>query len=151
VLQRIWNVVLLINCLLVNCWPSPTGDGTIEVNIEYELESDRLTLHGLTITIPLPGGFPSVTSHSGTYAVDPSTNALVWSIPLVSPTENRSGSLEFTVDGDDASVFFPVKVDFAAEGSLVGVKVANVYKVDSEDEAVFSQEATCTTEEYLIV
>jgi coatomer subunit delta len=137
--------------LIVNCWPSPTGDGTTEVNIEYELESDGLTLHGLTISIPLPGGFPSVTSHTGTYSVDPSSSALVWSIPLVSSSENRSGSLEFTVDGDDASAFFPVKVDFAAEGSLVGVKIANVYKPDSEDEAVFSQEAICTTDEYLVV
>jgi len=38
----------------VNCWPSPSNDGTCEVNIEYELENGSLTLYDVVISIPLP-------------------------------------------------------------------------------------------------
>jgi len=38
----------------VNCWPSPSNDGTCEVNIEYELENESVTLHDVVISIPLP-------------------------------------------------------------------------------------------------
>lgn len=135
----------------VNCWPTPTGGGTTEVNIEYELESDRLKLHDLTISIPLPDGFPKVGSHTGSYSVDPNTNALVWSIPLVSSDTDKSGSMEFTIDGEDTTAFFPVKVDFVAEGSLVGVGIEGVTNADGSETLVFSQEVTCTTDEYTIV
>lgn len=40
--------------LLVNCWPSAGNDGTCEVNIEYELENEGVTIHDLVISIPLP-------------------------------------------------------------------------------------------------
>ncbi|KAG8927382.1 hypothetical protein FRC03_001093 [Tulasnella sp. 419] len=137
--------------LSINCWPTPTGDGNIEVNIEYELESERLTLHNLVITIPLPGGFPAVSSHSGSYSVDPQSNSLIWTIQKVSSTENKSGSLEFSIEGDDTSAFFPVKVDFAAEGSLVGVDVEGATAVDGSPVETFSCEVVCTTDDYLIV
>lgn len=39
---------------VVNCWPSPSNDGTCEVNIEYELENENVTLHDVLISIPLP-------------------------------------------------------------------------------------------------
>lgn len=39
---------------LVNCWPSPSNDGTCEVSIEYELENDNVTLYDVVISIPLP-------------------------------------------------------------------------------------------------
>lgn len=38
----------------VNCWPSPSNDGTCEVNIEYELENETLSLYDVVISIPLP-------------------------------------------------------------------------------------------------
>ena len=38
----------------VNCWPTPSNDGTCDVNIEYELENDKLALHDVVISIPLP-------------------------------------------------------------------------------------------------
>ena len=39
---------------LVNCWPSPSNDGTCEVSIEYELEKENVTLYDVIISIPLP-------------------------------------------------------------------------------------------------
>ena len=38
----------------VTCWPSPTGDGTVDVNIEYELENEGVNLYDVVISIPLP-------------------------------------------------------------------------------------------------
>lgn len=40
--------------LSINCWPSPAGDGTCDVNIEYELEADHLELRDVVVSIPLP-------------------------------------------------------------------------------------------------
>ena len=39
---------------VVNCWPTPSNDGTCDVNIEYELENEGLTLYDVVISIPLP-------------------------------------------------------------------------------------------------
>jgi hypothetical protein len=51
----------LIWSLVVNCWPSPSNDGTCEVNMEYELENEGVTLHDVVISIPLPYVVSSVT------------------------------------------------------------------------------------------
>ena len=37
--------------------------------------------------------------------------------------ETKTGTLEFSVGGDDASAFFPVKVNFTGLGSLIGIEV----------------------------
>ena len=39
---------------LVNCWPTPSNDGTCDVNIEYELENEGVALYDVVISIPLP-------------------------------------------------------------------------------------------------
>ena len=53
--------------------------------------------------------------------------------------------------GDDVGAFFPVKVGFIAEGSLVDVAIDSVTRVDGSDDAVFSQEASVEVDEYLVV
>ena len=58
--------------------------------------------------------------------------------------------LEFSVDGDDAGVFFPVKVDFVAQGSVAGIEVARVTRVSGE-EVMFSLDAMVSTEEYVVL
>lgn len=40
--------------IAVNCWPTPSNDGTCDVNIEYELEAEHVSLHDVVISIPLP-------------------------------------------------------------------------------------------------
>lgn len=40
--------------LLINCWPSEAGDGSCDVNIEYELTHQELELADVVIFIPLP-------------------------------------------------------------------------------------------------
>ncbi|KAI0714795.1 hypothetical protein C8Q76DRAFT_437508 [Earliella scabrosa] len=137
--------------LSINCWPTPSNDGTCDVNIEYELENEGVTLYDVVISIPLPdGSYPTVSSHSGEWALNSSSHSLDWTIPLIN-AEDRSGSLEFSVGGDDAGVFFPVKVSFVAQGSIAGVKVAAVTRVDSSEEVVFSEDATVSVENYTVV
>ncbi|KAI0050583.1 hypothetical protein FA95DRAFT_1555507 [Auriscalpium vulgare] len=137
--------------LSINCWPTPSNDGTCDVNIEYELEHENITLHDLVISIPLPSGdYPSVASHSGEWQLNPSSHAIDWSIPLVNADE-RSGSLEFSISGDDVGAFFPVKVAFVGLGNIVGVRVASVSRVDSGEEVTFSEDATLAVDNYLVV
>lgn len=135
----------------VNCWPSPSNDGTCDVNIEYELEHDHITLCDVTISIPLPAGsYPTVSDASCNWSLNPSTHALNWSIPRIS-AEERSGTLEFSVGGDDAGAFFPVKVAFVAQGSLAGIAVVKVTRVSGGDEVVFSSDAVVSADEYVVL
>ena len=95
------------------------------------------------------GSYPTVSSHTGEWALNSSSHSLDWTIPLIN-AEDKSGSLEFSVGGDDAGVFFPVKVSFVGQGSIAGVKVASVTRIDGGD-VVFSEDATISVENYTVV
>jgi hypothetical protein len=58
--------------------------------------------------------------------------------------------LEFTVGGDDAGAFFPVKVTFAGQGSLSGLSVGSIALVDGGD-VTYSQEEIITVDNYTVV
>ncbi|KAF8910297.1 hypothetical protein CPB85DRAFT_1306048 [Mucidula mucida] len=138
--------------LSINCWPSPSGDGTCEVSIEYELENDNVTLYDVVISIPLPdGSYPTVSSHTGEWSLDSSSHSLAWSIPIVSPADDtRSGSMVFNVGGDDAGAFFPVQVRFVGLGSMAGVNIGSVETFAGED-VPFSVDSMVTVEKYSVV
>ncbi|GJJ13281.1 hypothetical protein Clacol_007532 [Clathrus columnatus] len=146
--------------LSINVWPTPSGDGTCEVNIEYELENTKLALHDVVISIPLPSGsYPTVTpGYSGQWSLNAALHSLEWSIPLVSATPaedstpgQTSGSMEFSVGGEEIDAFFPVKVSFVGLSSLLGIEVNNVTRADNGEEVLFSQEATLTVEDFQVV
>jgi hypothetical protein len=40
--------------LAVNFWPTPSGSGTLDCSVEYELMSDRFELRDVIVSIPLP-------------------------------------------------------------------------------------------------
>jgi len=140
--------------LSINCWPTPTDDGSCDVNIEYELENDKLALYDLLISIPLPPGrTPNVTTASGDWTINTATNTLDWSSPLVSEEEdNTSGSLEFSVPGagDDTSLFFPVKVSFNAVGSAAEMSVASVKELASGVDLAFSTQVLLSVDEFIV-
>ncbi|KAJ3484515.1 hypothetical protein NLI96_g5592 [Meripilus lineatus] len=128
--------------LSINCWPTPSNDGTCDVNIEYELEHEGVILHDVVISIPLPAGsYPTVSSHTGDWALNPSIHALDWTVGRVDSDE-RSGTLEFSVGGDDPGAFFPVKVSFVGQGSMAGIHLTSVTKVESGEDVVFSEDAS---------
>ncbi|KXS20873.1 clathrin adaptor, mu subunit [Gonapodya prolifera JEL478] len=136
--------------LSVNCWPSPTGDGTSEVSIEYELLNSRLELRDVSISIPFPpGGVPTIGEIDGQYVVDKSRRFLEWQIPIVDET-SKSGSLEFTVPGEDPNSFFPIKISFGSNRSYCDVDVTVISSVDDGTEVPFSKEVSFEPEEYII-
>ncbi|KAJ7612483.1 hypothetical protein DFH06DRAFT_1243390 [Mycena polygramma] len=139
--------------LSINCWPTPSNDGTCEVSIEYELDNEHVTLYDLEIFIPLPAGsYPTVSSHTGEWSLEPNSHSLAWSTPLVSADSEttRTGSLMFTVAGDDPETFFPVRVAFVGQGSLAGVGVATATLQDG-DEPAFSVDSVVTADGYFVV
>jgi hypothetical protein len=139
--------------LSINCWPSPLNDGTCEVSIEYELENENITLYDVVISIPLPdGSYPTVTTHSGEWTLDPSHHSLVWSIPVVSASDDsKTGSLIFSVGGVDVGAFFPVEVSFIGQGSLAGIAIASVDRIDGSEAPKYSVDALVTADEYVVV
>lgn len=104
----------------------------------------------LTVVIYRSGSYPTVTSHSGEWSLNPSRHSLDWTPPIVS-AEDRSGNLEFTVGGDDAGAFFPVQVTFVGQGSVAGIIPATVSKVDNGEELSFSVDSLVNTDSYVVV
>lgn len=97
------------------------------------------------------GSYPTVTSHSGEWSLNPSSHSLAWSIPVIASDDTRSGSIIFTVGGDDSAAFFPVEVTFVGQGSLAGVGVASVNKTSDGEELVYSVDAMVVSDQYLVV
>ena len=114
------------------------------------MSANRFCRVQCTDGLPSTGSYPTVASHNGSWSLNASTHSLDWSVPLISAAE-RSGSLEFTVGGDDAGTFFPVKVSFVAEGTVVDLGVESVLKVENSEEVVFSQQASVVAEEYVVL
>ena len=104
------------------------------------------------------GSYPTVNSYSaGEWSIDESgwhasssSNSLSWSIPVIT-ANTKSGSLEFSFEGDDEKAFFPVDISFVCQGSLTGVAVASVSKVDGAQVPEYSVDAFVTADKYLIV
>ncbi|KAI0094166.1 hypothetical protein BDY19DRAFT_1061213 [Irpex rosettiformis] len=137
--------------LSINCWPTPGNDGTCDVNIEYELENEGVVLHDVVISIPLPSGsYPTVSSHSGEWALNGSSHAIDWIVGRVDADES-SGTLEFSIGGDDIGAFFPVHVSFVAQGSIAGVRVASIARVDNGEEVTFSEDASVALKNFTVV
>ncbi|KAI9246502.1 hypothetical protein BDA99DRAFT_527051 [Phascolomyces articulosus] len=136
--------------LTINCWPSPAGDGTCDVNIEYELEADQLELRDVVISIPLPAE-PSVTVHSadGSYFVDRQRRSLDWQMPVIN-SSNKAGSLECNIPGDDANGFFPVMVTFVSDRLICDVDVNDVQNLENNTAAEFTKEVLLSADDYTI-
>ena len=96
------------------------------------------------------GSYPTVASHSGEWLLNPSSHRLDWTIPLVN-AEDRTGTLEFSINGNDVNSFFPVQVSFVGLGNTVGVRVASVSRVDNGEDVVFSEDAGFITDNYLVI
>ncbi|KAJ2829567.1 coatomer subunit delta [Coemansia erecta] len=136
--------------LTINCWPSPSADGSVEVNIEYELTNAKLELEDVSISIPIPAGVqPTVSDVDGVYEVDRAHSVLVWQIPTIDAS-NPSGSLDFSVPGQDAGQFFPVVVSFGCQKPYFDIEVTSITSVDSQP-VDFSQTIALIPEQYAVI
>ncbi|KAG2237189.1 hypothetical protein BDF21DRAFT_356700 [Thamnidium elegans] len=136
--------------LTITCWPSPAGNGTCDVNVEYELENSDLELREVVISIPLPAEpTAEVTQADGSYFVDRSRRVLEWQLPVIN-SSNKSGLLECSIPGDDANAFFPVTVSFISDKLICGVDVLDITNVENNSPAPFSKEIIMAAEDYVI-
>lgn len=113
--------------LSISCWPSVSGDGTGEVNVEFELEA-KVVLQNVTIAIPVPEGTGAdlaAEASVGAFSVDAEQSLLLWTIDQVDAATS-SGSLEFSVSqgAEVADVFFPLNVNFISQETLSDTKVS---------------------------
>ena len=98
------------------------------------------------------GSYPTVSSHTGEWSLDSSSHSLAWSIPVITAADDsKTGSLIFNVGGADVGIFFPVEVSFIGQGSLAGVAVASVDKLDGSESPEFSVDSFVSADEYLVV
>ncbi|GAA5924866.1 hypothetical protein JCM1841_006955 [Sporobolomyces salmonicolor] len=141
----------------INCWPS-ADSGTLTINLEYELENPSLSLHNVVISIPLPPGAESSVNITeapahGSYAINPSTGRLEWTIDEVSQAAGTSsGTMEVECEGDDADACFPVGVDFVSQKGLCGVEVLSVVNPSAGDQPVdFSIDSLLGVDKYEVV
>jgi hypothetical protein len=118
----------------VNMWPSPVGDGTTDVSIEYEIDGGTVP-EDLVVVIPMPmypssfsevdtirpGSIPQVKEIDGDYQV--SAAGFEWRPPV---DEVENGRLEFNIAGDDAEGFFPVRVQYNTAKTVCSVDVSSL-------------------------
>ncbi|CAO1632025.1 unnamed protein product [Sympodiomycopsis kandeliae] len=140
--------------LTISCWPSVSGDGTGEVNVEFELEAKDLVLQNVVIAIQIPPGSGvdlAAEAAVGSYSVDEDQSLLLWTIDQVDASSS-SGSLEFTVSqgAESADIFFPVNVDFVSEKTLSETTVASIVSADSGSPVIWSTQTVLSAENYMV-
>ena len=120
--------------LALTVWPEEGPGGSINVNIEYSLTAEEMTLTDVTVTVPLPhDATPKVAHCDGTHKHNTRENHLTWHIDVIS-ADNGSGTLEFSVKGRDTDVFFPVTVGFSSGDLLCPIAVGEVTGLGGEAE-----------------
>jgi hypothetical protein len=84
------------------------------------------------------------------YEIDKQHRLIEWQIPIIDAT-NKSGSMEFSMEGEDTGAFFPIRVSYHSSRSYFNLEVADVVEVDGGASVAFSQEISFTPDEYSIV
>lgn len=139
--------------LSINCWPSDNGQGGCDVNIEYELEMEKMELNDVIVCIPVASGVgsPVVGDCDGEYRYDARKNVLEWILPIIDAS-NKTGSLEFSIGGQPND-FFPVTVAFESKRSYCNLTVVDVLQLDETDEKAvkYSTDTMFFVEKYEIV
>lgn len=117
--------------ITINCWPEKTGGGMITVNIEMEMNRSDLVLHDVNILLPLgTTEAPSIENIDGQYKHDPRQGMMCWHFDVLDGS-NNSGSLEFSIPGNDPDAFFPIQIGFRSETLLCPIQVTGVTSATS--------------------
>jgi hypothetical protein len=116
----------------VNCWPEDEGSGRILVNIEMELTRKDLVLYDVNILLPLGTAEPpAIESIEGQYKHDPAAGIMCWHFDQVDANTNSTGSLEFSVSGNNPEAFFPIQIGFRSETLLCPLVITGVTNASS--------------------
>lgn len=137
--------------ILINCWPNDTGDGNCDVNIEFELQVDYLSLKNVEIIVPVPSGCgaPNVGDCDvGDYIYNKKANTLTWNIPVMDKN-NSTGQIDFSMPSNPDD-FFPLNVNFSSNVGMY-TKVDVVSCSDLEGKPVnFGKTLSLVVEKYSI-
>lgn len=85
----------------------------------------------------------------GQYNHDSRKNILEWSLPVIDE-KNKSGSLEFSIDGKPND-FFPINVSFVSKRNFCDIQVAKVTYVEGGSPVKFSSETSFVVDKYEIL
>ena len=70
--------------LTVTCWPEEGAGGVINVNLEYTLQFEHLTLSEVIVAVPLGGDVtPNVRNCDGSWKHNTREHTLLWRIDTV--------------------------------------------------------------------
>lgn len=112
--------------ITINCWPEDEGGGSMNVNIEFELARPDATLIDVNIVFPLgTTDPPAIESIDGVYKHDSRAGMLCWHHDVID-ANNSSGSMEFSIAGNDTDAFFPIQISFKSQSLLCPIEVTNV-------------------------
>ena len=112
--------------ITINCWPEDEGSGMINVNIELEMPRSDLVLHDVNILIPLgTTEAPEIGEMDGEYKHDPRQGMMCWHFDVLNASKN-SGSLEFSIPGNNPDAFFPIQIGFRSETLLCPIQITSV-------------------------
>ena len=112
--------------ITINCWPEDEGSGMINVNIELEMPRSDLVLHDVNILIPLgTTEAPEIGEMDGEYKHDPRQGMMCWHFDVLNASTN-SGSLEFSIPGNNPDAFFPIQIGFRSETLLCPIQITSV-------------------------
>lgn len=115
----------------VNCWPEDMGDGAINVNMEFELQRSDAVITDVNILLPLgTTDPPAIEAIDGQYKHDANTGMMCWHHDVID-ANNSSGSLEFSVAGGDADVFFPVQIAFTSQSLMCPMEITSIVNLTS--------------------
>ncbi|KAL3791804.1 hypothetical protein HJC23_002435 [Cyclotella cryptica] len=115
----------------VNCWPENAGNGTINVNMEFELQRTDAVFTDVNIVLPLgTTDPPAIESIDGQYKHDPNTGMMCWHQDVID-ANNSTGSLEFSIAGGDVDVFFPVQIAFTSQSLMCPIEVTSLTNAQS--------------------
>lgn len=117
--------------ITINCWPEDAGSGMINVNIEMEMTRSDLVLHDVNILLPLgTTDPPSIENIDGQYKHDPRAGMMCWHFDVLDASTN-SGSLEFSIPGNNPDAFFPIQIGFRSDTLLCPIEVTGVTSASS--------------------
>merc|ERR1712232_190290 len=137
--------------LTINCWPEAQGDGTIMVNIEYELFRVHMSLHDVNILLPLgTADPPEIEAIDGLYKHDPKTGTLCWHQDVLD-SNNSTGSLEFVVPGADTDAFFPIRISFSSQTMFCPIEVTDVLSIADKSPVPNNLTKTVVPETYQVL
>ena len=92
-----------------------------------KMKSFAVFLNDVNILLPLgTSDPPAIESIDGVYKHDPSSGMMCWHFDQVSAANNSTGSLEFSIAGNNPDVFFPVHIGFRSETLLCNLEIASI-------------------------